>query len=831
MDLFVGVAVLSMATLLGCGDPEECGDRVKFPDEDAGVTDAESAPQKDAGDATSGPVTCADVECHPSATCNDAEGDATCECMAGFEGDGMDCADIDECEDPGAHDCDENAVCINRTGSFSCRWREGFFGDGRTCADVDECEGATNTCHPDAQCSNDDDGIACECDLGFSGDGFACADVDECSAGTASCGGNEVCVNTRGDYACECGPLYAGEPGSCRGLCEVAQEDSDLCDANGNGRCEIASDGTASCTSCLPGFVGDGQDCTADSECAALDCGPNSVCDKDGGSAACACAPGYEGDASSSTGCSDVDECEADPCTGDEVCVNAEGGYLCECAEGLQRDGGDCVNIDECADSPGVCDPNATCTDRSPGFDCECKAGYEGNGITCRDVDECASGGSADCLDDGTANCVNTAGDFECACKVGYEGDGVASCDNIDECADATLNDCDDNATCTDRSPTDDPPFFECACNSGFTGDGTRCSDPEQCKDSTLNDCDEYADCTELDEGYECSCQSDFAGDGTACHCDLSGFWAMRQDVHTTWPDMSASGATAIEAGMVKATVWELHRYDYDGSVITVQKKGCGSDVFPETRTPIWGEIYSFTIPQDVFDSLDLVDANDVDFVDADPGDSFVTGSEAALVGIRLDDPLGAWPSNRSEVGGSGAVNGARWVDDDSDGVPGLTLWPRSTLDTTATGVSEGFDYVTVDFTVVEPDLVVTERAGCVSVGTRVITHLDAAIDASSCNTITGSVINEGANGRFRSCALVPEADWDTKAVSCTAEDWASAELCTETQLSILDDSDPVQSSTATFDLIKLGDLSAADIDCQAVRDALPAISRTSDDP
>ena len=41
---------------------------------------------------------------------------------------------------------------------------------------------------------------------------------------------------------------------------------------------------------------------------------------------------------------------------------------------------------------------------------------------------------------------------------------------DIDECANATTNDCDSNAMCTNTVGS-----FTCTCNQGYTGNGTTC--------------------------------------------------------------------------------------------------------------------------------------------------------------------------------------------------------------------------------------------------------------------------------------------------------------------------------------------------------------------
>ncbi len=71
-------------------------------------------------------------ECGANATCEDLEIGWDCACDAGFEGDGLTCADVDECATD-ANDCSADAFCTNTPGSFSCACAPGFLGDGVTC--------------------------------------------------------------------------------------------------------------------------------------------------------------------------------------------------------------------------------------------------------------------------------------------------------------------------------------------------------------------------------------------------------------------------------------------------------------------------------------------------------------------------------------------------------------------------------------------------------------------------------------------------------------------------------------------------------------------------
>ena len=71
--------------------------------------------------------------CSQYATCTNTEGSATCECKKGFEGDGYECKDINECE-LGDHTCAPlGGQCFNKPGGFGCKCAAGFVGNGWKC--------------------------------------------------------------------------------------------------------------------------------------------------------------------------------------------------------------------------------------------------------------------------------------------------------------------------------------------------------------------------------------------------------------------------------------------------------------------------------------------------------------------------------------------------------------------------------------------------------------------------------------------------------------------------------------------------------------------------
>uniref|UniRef100_A0A8C7YWT9 Nidogen 1b n=1 Tax=Oryzias sinensis TaxID=183150 RepID=A0A8C7YWT9_9TELE len=68
----------------------------------------------------------------------------------------------------GGHDCDINAVCRAGEGSqFSCECTAGFSGDGHLCDDIDECQYTSRLCGPNAVCFNQPGSFRCECSPGF----------------------------------------------------------------------------------------------------------------------------------------------------------------------------------------------------------------------------------------------------------------------------------------------------------------------------------------------------------------------------------------------------------------------------------------------------------------------------------------------------------------------------------------------------------------------------------------------------------------------------------------------------------------------------------------
>ena len=470
--------------------------------------------------------------CHINATCSDTDGNYTCACNEGFQGDGFNCEDIDECADPVRrqaieNDCHVNAACTNTIGSYECGCNDGYFGNGTDCANSDECAingtAATfvgvldgffglNDCHDNATCSDTDGNYTCECDLGYSGDGFNCTDVDECADSVLrnaledNCHDNAGCTNTDGSYECGCNDGYFGDGIECA--------NSDECSINGT-------------AGVLAGVT--------DQFWGVNSCHVNATCSDTDGNYTCACNEGFQGDGFT---CEDIDEC-ADPvlrsaiendCHADAACTNTIGSYECGCNPGYFGNGTDCENSNECGVDPagvvgGVtdgawdthdCDVNANCTDTVGSFNCTCNDGYSGNGTVCEDVNECDDAALNQCHAD--SDCMNLDGGYNCTCHDGYvdnDGNGY-NCTDFDECSDAAFNECADHAICINQ-----PGTYNCSCTLGYDGNGTVCEDINECDDTNptgqVHDCDVNAGCSNTDGAWNCTCNAGYFGDGVTC--------------------------------------------------------------------------------------------------------------------------------------------------------------------------------------------------------------------------------------------------------------------------------------------------------------------------
>ena len=123
--------------------------------------------------------------------------------------------DFDECVE-NLHNCDADATCNNTIGSWTCTCKQGFNGTGLVCMDVDDCQLGTtilstreksflglDNCHADSDCINTEGSFDCECRAGYDGNGIVCSDIDECEFSN-DCHFGAQCKNLPSNYKCSC---------------------------------------------------------------------------------------------------------------------------------------------------------------------------------------------------------------------------------------------------------------------------------------------------------------------------------------------------------------------------------------------------------------------------------------------------------------------------------------------------------------------------------------------------------------------------------------------------------------------------------------------------
>ncbi|KAM3723456.1 Fibrillin-1 [Dirofilaria immitis] len=417
----------------------------------------------------------------------DDKGKIDCDtCKKGFRKEATECVDINECAQRDI--CHENAFCNNIMGSYACRCQPGYQGDGFNCDDIDEC--LNNPCHPQAICFNYPGFYNCKCPDGWAGDGKnecinpsdtacldklsvcnqvnhtsclsvnlgtltmsicecaanyrynptknICEDINECVENRHSCDpSNSICVNTDGSYICECAPGYEGVGGIC---VDVNECEHGIAGCNVAARCENYL-GSVGCK-CPLGFIGDGIHCIvqATKSFTKIDSGCNNEWKRSCHGMNRTCHIDDE----------DVPQCGS-------------------CLIGYQPSNGKCLPIQEagnCANpQKNDCDTNAECIDVYPGHHfCTCKVGYIGDGRRCDDIDECSLPGACD----PAANCHNINGSFTCVCQLGYIGNGFKCTAKFNKYGGLNcylnVSTCHKNARCHLDGT--------CKCNSGYQGDG-----------------------------------------------------------------------------------------------------------------------------------------------------------------------------------------------------------------------------------------------------------------------------------------------------------------------------------------------------------------------
>lgn len=418
--------------------------------------------------------------CHSSAICEPRQSTYVCKCPIGFTGDSYKkiggCKKQTECVNDD-NDCPLNTVCVKGHCVNPC---DGACGINSLCNVVDrqaicicpeeyESVAGGNACKKKLlPCRSDND---CQGDICVEGQcSTACHDSSQCDPGdkcvknfcTTQCSKHSQCGIGQ---ACSGGKCLIG----CRNNIDCSEDESCI-----NNKC---------INPCLATRI----------------CGPNAICTRLNHNIKCECPLGFDGNPTPQQGCirkprSCLRSLECPP---DHMCI----GHLCQvpcqsnsgCAIGekcsdnmclkMCHSSSTCLHGEHCSFGTCVsgCKVDSDCTDNQicTKSKCQCAAGFELRNNDCININECSN---SPCHP--SSQCIDTLGSYKCTCPTGAIGDPYTNgcllpnqCRRDTECMDilkcikgkcfnpCTENICGENAICTVARHR-----VDCSCNKGFLG-------------------------------------------------------------------------------------------------------------------------------------------------------------------------------------------------------------------------------------------------------------------------------------------------------------------------------------------------------------------------
>ncbi|CAB3257252.1 unnamed protein product [Arctia plantaginis] len=216
-------------------------------------------------------VSCRQTSCFQGVKCQESSTGPRCgPCPGGYNGNGQQCDHVCDTHKP----CDSRRCIPQPTAPFyACEdCPKGFEWNGYNCVDMDECD-LIRPCDELVSCRNEKGGFTCgPCPAGYEGSSGwrgsgdehrreQCIDIDECVEGRANCPRGRLCVNTPGSFTCvPCGGgYYVNTTRPCIGPGELVQRCDPARCRRYNAVCAYGNK-----CACATGWAGNGTVCGPD---------------------------------------------------------------------------------------------------------------------------------------------------------------------------------------------------------------------------------------------------------------------------------------------------------------------------------------------------------------------------------------------------------------------------------------------------------------------------------------------------------------------------------------------------------------------------------------